>query len=84
MRSWRVASARRILFYELLMQPHKVGGVQLNSPFDLHAGDAGADGHYYVSFRSVTANSEGSGTGGQTPVVFSTKCITAQSSPSQS
>ena len=51
--------ARRILLYELTV-------MKLSSTLELHAGvkGQGLDPNYYVEFRNVCANSEGSGTGG--------------------
>ena len=67
---WRLAFARRVLLYETLAQLPPCWARQAHGPksflglFDLHAGirAAGSQGQdYYVEFRNVDANSEGSG-----------------------
>lgn len=77
---WRVAFARRILLYETLAAAYNACRPK-SKQFTLRAGKYWPDGKHYHIFRDVTANLEGSGTGGIIPLFRQSQEDTAPPEP---
>lgn len=77
---WRVAFARRILLYETLAAAYNSCRPK-SKQFTLHAGKYWPDGKHYHIFSDVTANLEGSGTGGIIPLFSQSQKDTAPPEP---